>query len=147
MVPIEMSMDARLMLTRMSLIYEREQGRRVKMSRDEDIVAMINFALETLNSEYQRYYQAFVGLLSAGEIRHLVAQGAQIYRGAAVPEEPQVEPPSQPVQPLRSYRGVVSGQPVPEDSSSETPAQVKAAAEPEPPGKPKKVYRGRIIEE
>lgn len=146
MVPIDMSLDARMMLTRMSLIYQREQGRRVKLSRDEDIIAIINFALQSLNQEYRRYYDAFVGLLTAGEIRALVAQGAQIYRGAKVPEE-SAEPAGAAPAVARAYRGVVQAAP------AAIPADVPpAAARPEAAAgdgaaKPKRIYRGRVIED
>ncbi|GAB4290581.1 MAG: hypothetical protein Kow0096_04150 [Thiohalomonadaceae bacterium] len=122
-----------MMLTRMSLIYEREQGRRVRMSRDEDIIAIINFALQSLNNEYRRYYDAFVGLLNANEVRALVAQGAQIYRGAVVAEESS-EPPAS-VEAPRTYRGVVQ----------EAPARLAECAV--KPAKPQRVYRGRVIED
>lgn len=135
MVPIDMSLDARMMLTRMSIIYQREQGRRVKLSRDEDIVAIINFALQSLNNEYRRYYDAFVGMLTAGEIRTLVAQGAQIYRGAMVSEE--AEAPSPAAAGPRTYRGVMQDAPAPAQ-----PAESAAK-----PAKPQRVYRGRIIED
>ncbi len=136
MVPIDMSLDARMMLTRMSLIYEREQGRRARMSRDEDIVAIINFALQSLNSEYRRYYDAFVGLLTAGEVRTLVAQGAQIYRGAVVAEESNASP-SAVVETARTYRGVVQDAPVPAQP-------VESATR---PARPQRIYRGRVIED
>lgn len=133
MVPIDMSLDARMMLTRMSLIYEREQGRRVRMSRDEDIVAIINFALQTLNNEYRRYYDAFVGLLTANEVRTLVAQGAQIYRGAVVAEQAAESPMA--VEAPRTYRGVVQ----------EAPARPGEDAA--KPARPQRVYRGRVVED
>ncbi|MEW6646566.1 MAG: hypothetical protein AB1450_05165 [Pseudomonadota bacterium] len=143
MVPIDMSLDARMMLTRMSLIYQREQGKRAKLSRDEDIVAIINFALHSLNQEYRRYYDAFVGLLTANEIRELVAQGAQIYRGAMVPDQAEA-PPAELTAATRTYRGVVQEAPA-------TPAAPAAAAPPEAapatPARPKRVYRGRVIED
>lgn len=138
MVPIDMSLDARMMLTRMSLIYQREQGRRAKLSRDEDIIAIINCALQSLNQEYRRYYDAFVGLLTAGEIRELVAQGAQIYRGAMVGEAAAAPADAVPVT-ARTYRGVVQ----------ETPAAAVPAAEAAKPAaaKPQRIYRGRVIED
>lgn len=141
MVPINMSMDARMMLTRMSLIYEREQGRRVRMSRDEDLVAIINFALQSLNKEYRRYYDAFVALLSAGEIRELVAQGAQIYRGAKVGDTPAAPSDAAPVT-ARTYRGVTQEltAAVPVDRREE-------AVKPEAAAKPKRIYRGRVVED
>jgi len=138
MVPIDMSLDARMMLTRMSLIYEREQGKRVRMSRDEDIVAIINFALQTLNAEYRRYYDAFVGLLTAGEIRTLLAQGAQIYRGAVVPEEGAA--PSPAAAGPRTYRGVIQDAPAPAQPE-------ESAAKPTKPTMPQRVYRGRVVED
>jgi hypothetical protein len=131
-----MSMDARMMLTRMSLIYEREQGRRVRMSRDEDLVAIINFALQSLNKEYRRYYDAFVALLSAGEIRELVAQGAQIYRGAKVGDAP-AAPSDAAAVTARTYRGV----------TQELAAAVPTAVKPEAAAKPKRIYRGRVVED
>lgn len=141
MVPINMSMDARMMLTRMSLIYEREQGRRVRMSRDEDLVAIINFALQSLNKEYRRYYDAFVALLSAGEIRELVAQGAQIYRGAKVGDTPEAPADAAPVT-ARTYRGVT------QEVAAEAPvARQEAAVKPEATAKPKRIYRGRVVED
>ncbi len=38
MVPIDMSMDARMVLAKMSFIYEKEGGDRVRITRDEDII-------------------------------------------------------------------------------------------------------------
>lgn len=148
MVPIDMSLDARMMLTRMSLIYQREQGRRVKLSRDEDIIAIINFALQSLNNEYRRYYDAFVGMLTAGEIRTLVAQGAQIYRGAKVPEE-SAEPTGAAPGVARTYRGVVQAA-TPEAAPAVQPpaaARPEAAVTADAPAKPKRIYRGRVIED
>lgn len=137
MVPFDISMDARMLLARMSVLYERERGARIRMSRDEDIVTMLNFALQTLNTEYQAYYQSFVALLTPVEIRQLVAQGAQIYRGAKVgplDEGPAPEPSG-----ARAYRGVV--QSIPEPS-----APVASAASPAS-DKPKRIYRGRVVED
>lgn len=136
MVPIDMSLDARMMLTRMSLIYQREQGRRARLSRDEDIIAIINCALQSLNQEYRRYYDAFVGLLTAGEVRELVAQGAQIYRGAMVAEGEAAPADAVPVT-ARTYRGV----------AQEAPAVPAADAAKPAAAKPPRIYRGRVIED
>lgn len=35
----------------MSVIYEREVGNKIEMSRDEDVVSLINFAVDGFNEE------------------------------------------------------------------------------------------------
>lgn len=138
MVPFDMPMDAKLALARMSVIYERENGQRVRMSRDEDIVSLINFAVDSINEEVIRQLHAFIGLLSHGEIRALVAQGANIYRGAQVPEVMDSDMPASPSVGTAMYRGqAVSGH------MGSTEPEDKAAA----PSRPKRIYRGRVIED
>ena len=138
MVPFDMPMDAKLALARMSVIYERENGQRVRMSRDEDIVSLINYAVDSINEEVIRQFHAFVGLLSHGEIRALVAQGANLYRGAQVPEVMESDMPAFPSVGTAMYRGqVVSGH----MGSAELEARTAA------PSRPKRIYRGRVIED
>lgn len=141
MVPIEMPLDAKLALAKMSVIYEREEGTKVKMSRDEDIIRIINFAVDSFNEEIIKYLHAFTTLLGPSEIRQLVEQGANIYRGAVVSDEPEAAPQSyQGAASTKTYRGVA----VPTD---ETMQAAPAKAEEPQPKKSKRVYRGRVIED
>ena len=63
MVPINMSMDARMVLAKMSVIYEREWGGRIRITRDENIIRLINYAVESINKELNKYLDAFVSPL------------------------------------------------------------------------------------
>ncbi len=142
---LALSMDATLCLTKMSLIYERVEGRRIKLSQPTDIITLINSSLEAVNEEYKRYYDAFIRVLTHHEERELVLQGAAIYRGALIPEVPVGRRPAdQPsgVIPMRTYRGVV----VPESAPVHTEVNGTDAA---PTARPKKrrIYRGQVIEE
>lgn len=141
MVPFEMPLDAKLALAKISVIYEREVGSKVKMSRDEDIVSLINFAVDSFNEEIIRYLDAFIKLLGPSEVRQLVAQGANIYRGAIVSEQ-DVDEGTGPEGGERMYRGVAIGK-----SKSGGSSSVKETTEGTSPGKGKKVYRGRVVED
>lgn len=147
MVPFDMQMDARLMLARMSVIYEREVGNKIRMSRDEDIVALINYAVDSINAEIKKQLEQFVKLLSAGEARALAVQGANIYRGAVVKEDS--DPfaseyfDKQQNEGVKMYRGVpVAGGNAPRKVQPDSAAEEKPAAK-----KGKRVYRGRVIED
>lgn len=139
MVPFEMSVDARMMLAKMSLIYERERGSRIRMSRDEDIITLINFAVDSINEEIGKQFELFRRLLTPLEVKALAAQGANIYRGAVVSSESEAEAPDGMVPGKRMYRGNVM-----ESSAPASPMQPKQKA---PSGKAKRVYRGRVIED
>ncbi len=141
MVPIDMSMEARMVLAKMSFIYEKEGGDRVRITRDEDIIRLINYSVDSINKELHKYLNAFCKLCTKSELRELAAQGANIYRGAIVPEEDEsavkaVNKPS-----TVMYRGVA----VPAPEGQEASPVVEAT--PETPKKPKRVYRGRVIED
>lgn len=138
MVPFEMPLDAKLALARMSVIYEREHGQRVRMSRDEDIVSLINYAVDSINEEVIRQLHVFIAMLSQSEIRALVAQGANIYRGARVPEHQE----SVEVNPATVGTAMYRGQP----TTGHLPS-IDVAPSPDAPSKPKRVYRGRVIED
>jgi hypothetical protein len=145
MVPFDMPLDARLALAKMSVIYEREIGSKIKMSRDEDIVSLINFAVDSFNEEIIKYLDTFTRLLGPGELRQLAAQGANIYRGALVPEDESFNPDyldSNQGEGVKMYRGV----PVSGSNASKTASRNSPNAEQKPP-KGKRVYRGRVIEE
>lgn len=139
MVPLEMPMDARMVLAKMSFIYEKEGGDRIRITRDEDVVKLINYAVDSINKELKKYLDNFVALCSAAELKDMAAQGANIYRGAIVPEEEEF--PTMDVSKKKTvmYRGVAV--PAPE-------SQEKKVVEEKPkPKKPKRVYRGRVIED
>lgn len=145
MVPFHMPLDAKLALAKMSVIYEREVGSKIKMSRDEDIVSLINFAVDSFNEEIIRYLDAFISYLGPGEVRQLVAQGANIYRGAIVPENGLEVEPSDPRESdgVKMYRGVpLEGGIKPKSSPAAHVSEEKPS-----PEKTKRVYRGRIIED
>lgn len=153
--PIEMSMDARMVLAKMSVIFEREKGKRVKLSSDQDVVDVINFGWETLNHEYLRYFEIFCKMLSPTEIQMLAAQGAQIYRGAEVKDQPESAPSAERKAKVM-YRGQLvdapaSAEPVANTAPAPAPVEEPKLAEPFPsaeaPKKKKRVYRGRVIEE
>ncbi len=146
MVPFEMQMDARLMLARMSVIYEREVGGKIRMSRDEGIVTLVNYAVESINGEIKRQFEQFITLLTPGEAKALAAKGANIYRGVVVKEN------SEPFQSdyfdkqqnagIKMYRGV------PVSGKGDAMAAGKAATEAKSAAnKVKRVYRGRVIED
>ena len=141
MVPFEMSIDARMMLTRMSLVYEKERGSRIRMSRDEDIIMLINYAVDSINEEIAKQFELFCRLLSPLETKALAAQGANIYRGVVVnPLAADVSP--QDITPgTRTYRGTVVEKSA--TSSQLQPAQQEQGG----PTKSKRVYRGRVIED
>lgn len=143
MVPFDMPLDAKLALAKMSVIYEREVGNKIRMSRDEDIVNLINFAVDSFNEEIIRYLDTFTRLIGPSELKQLVAQGANIYRGALVPEnEPFVSSSaSSESVGVKMYRGV----PLP-DSKTVDPAEQKNSSD-DKKGKAKRVYRGRVIED
>lgn len=146
MVPFDMPLDARLALAKMSVIYEREVGNKIRMSRDEDIVSLINFAVDSFNEEIIKYLDAFLKLLGPGEVKQLVAQGANIYRGAIVKdEEPFISGDSERStgEGVRMYRGVPVA---PDEATSKSSATDKAPGS-GAPKKGKRVYRGRIIED
>jgi hypothetical protein len=143
MVPFDMPLDAKLALAKMSVIYEREVGNKIRMSRDEDIVSLINFAVDSFNEEIIRYLDVFTKLLGPSEIRQLVAQGANIYRGAVVPEGGvSAEPaPAKSGDTVHMYRGVpVAGGKPPKQT---TGTQGEAGKE----QRSKRVYRGRVIDD
>lgn len=135
MVPFEMPMDARLALARMSVIYEREVGQRIRMSRDEDIVGLLNYAVDSINEEIIKQLHSFMRLLSQAELRALVAQGANLYRGAVVPERNEEE---------KAVVGTVTyrGQATTTSSKESKPDSPEDGA-----AKPKRIYRGRVIED
>ena len=146
MVPFDMPLDARLALAKMSVIYEREVGSKIKMSRDEDIVSLINFAVDSFNEEIIKYLDSFTKLLGPGELRQLAAQGANIYRGALVPEKDADDSGGlkrTEAEGERMYRGV----PVNSSKSRTTSTKETDAGEKAKDGKVKKIYRGRIVEE
>jgi hypothetical protein len=140
MVPIDMSMEARMVLAKMSFIYEKEGGDRIRITRDEDVVKLINYAVDSINRELDKYLDAFVKLCTHAEIKEMVAQGANIYRGALVSED-EVLPTAQSQKTTVMYRGVAV--PAPEGQESKSAAEAEAAKQ----KKPKRVYRGRVIEE
>lgn len=146
MVPFDMPLDAKLALAKMSVIYEREVGSKIRMSRDEDIVNLINFAVDSINEEIIRYLDSFTNLIGPSELKQLVAQGANIYRGALVPdEEPFVSANAghKTEEGVKMYRGV----PV-SDNQAQSSISQKEKSKPKPkPGKSKRVYRGRVIED
>ncbi len=137
--PFAMSMDARMMLAKMSVIFEREKGTRVKLSEDSDVVGLINYGWETLNHEYLRYFERFCNLLAPSEVQELEAKGAQLYRGAQVRERDEPNPAE--LKGKVTYRGTPIGGSKPEAVASDQDA-------PESPApKGKRVYRGRVIED
>ncbi len=141
MVPIDMSMDARMVLAKMSFIYEKEGGDRVRITRDEDIIRLINYAVDSINKELNKYLDAFIKLSSPSELKELAAQGANIYRGALVPDSDgsstmDVEKPT-----TVTYRGVAVAAPESQE------AMTVAEPEESKPTKSKRVYRGRVIED
>lgn len=93
MVPFEMSVDAKMMLAKMSLVCERERGARIRTSRDEDIITLINYAVDSINEEIGKQFELFRRLLTPLEVKALAAQGANIYRGAVVSSENEAEAP------------------------------------------------------
>lgn len=135
MVPFEMSVDARMMLTRMSLIYEREIGSRIRMSRDDEVVMLINFAVDSINEEIAKQFEMFRRMLSPLEIKALAAQGANIYRGAVVSPEADAVPSGDMTPGTRVYRGAAIDAPKASHGSPQTS------------DKGKRIYRGRVIEE
>lgn len=139
MVPFEMSVDARMMLARMSLVYERERGARIRMSRDEDVVMLINYAVDSINEEIAKQFELFRRLLTPLEVKALAAQGANIYRGVVVNPEQEVEVPENMTPGSRVYRGN-------EVDSSHNGSQLTQIPE-RPSGKTRRVYRGRVIED
>lgn len=147
MVPIDMSMEARMMLARMCFIYEREGGERIKITRDEDVVKLLNYAVDSVNKELKKLLDSFVKLCSHSELREMVDQGANIYRGALVSEEP--APAAAPAKKTKTvmYRGVAVPAPESQEQPVEKSVAAPVAAEPEQPKKAKRVYRGCIIEE
>jgi hypothetical protein len=134
--PFDMSMDARMVLAKMSNIFERERGTRVELSRDDDVVGLVNHGWETLNHEYLRLFERFCALLSADEIRELKARGAQIYRGAEVTGRND-EPPQAGANTV-VYRGSVINGGV-EQGPDQNAAENTHGA--------KRVYRGRFVED
>lgn len=96
------------------------------------------------NEEIIKYLDTFTRLLGPSELRKLAAQGANIYRGALVPEvDDSPRPQPREGEGVRMYRGA----PLP-GSESAVKAAAKANAEEKPAEqKPKKVYRGRVIED
>jgi len=147
MVPFEMALDARLALAKMSVIYEREVGNKIRMSRDEDIVGLINFAVDSFNEEIIRYLDTFTKLLEPSELRQLVAQGANIYRGAIVPEKQDFSPEhsdKQGPEAVTIYRGVPVEGVRPGMTNLEAP---DTKTDSNAAKKSRRVYRGRVIEE
>lgn len=145
MVPFDMPLDAKLALAKISVIYEREVGNKVKMSRDEDIVSLINYAVDSFNEEIIRYLDTFTRLLGPSELRALVAQGANIYRGALVPEADAStdNPDLKQGEGVKMYRGSpVSGGEPSRKKPDATAAQDKAKGV-----KARRIYRGRVIED
>lgn len=142
MVPFEMPLDARLALAKMSVIYEREVGAKIRMSRDEDIVSLINFAVDSFNEEIIKYLDTFVKLLAPNEVRQLAAQGANIYRGAVVREDEVESPVGHGDAGVKMYRGV----PV-ETAEPARPVAEEVKKKVSAPTKGKRVYRGRVIED
>jgi hypothetical protein len=143
MVPVDMSMEARMMLAKMSFIYEREGGNRIRITRDEDIVTLINYAVVSINKELNKYVDAFIKLLTPSEASELSRQGANIYRGAVVPDSDGfptmvVEQPA-----TVMYRGVAVAAPESQTGGSTVAPAAKTTA----PTKGKRVYRGRVIED
>jgi hypothetical protein len=153
MVPVDMSMEARMVLAKMSFIYEREGGNRIRITRDEDIVTLINYAVTSINKELLKYLDAFVKLLTPSEASELSRQGANIYRGAVVPESDGF--PTMVVgQPATAmYRGVAVPSPESQQGRVAVTPDVShapvAPVEVKAPGstKGKRVYRGRVIED
>lgn len=143
MVPIQMPMDARMVLAKMSFIYEKEGGDRIKITHDEDVIKLINYAVDSINKELKKYLDNFIAICSPSELREMAAQGANIYRGAVVPEDEafptmEVEKPT-----TVMYRGVA----VPAPESQERAVAKPVEAEKPKPKKAKRVYRGRVIED
>lgn len=131
---IDMSMDAKMCLTKMGLIYERLEGERFKLSSIQSIVAVINSSLEAVNEEYKKYFEAFLTHLTPSQVEELCNNGAIIYRGAS-PAPNQQEPRGNPGGKTLFYRG----QKLEAEEVEPQPLEEKA--------KPKRVYRGRVIEE
>lgn len=141
MVPIDMPMDARMHLAKMSFIYEQKGEGRIKISKDEDIVKLINYAATSINKELIKYLDAFISTLSHNELRELAAQGANVYRGAVIPTSVENPAPTE-HHGVKTYRGVALAQEEPPKKP------VQAAAELPPANKkPKRMYRGRVIED
>ena len=141
MVPVNMSMDARMVLAKMSFIYEREGGKRIRITRDDDVVTLINYAVESINKELCKYLDNFVELLSPSELKDLASHGANIYRGAIVPDSDDfptmnVEKPA-----VVTYRGVAVAAPETQEGKGITEQHA------EKPKKARRVYRGRVIED
>ena len=141
MVPIDMSMDARMVLAKMSFIYEKEGGNRIRITRDEDIIRLINYAVESINKELNKYLDAFIKLSSQSELKELAAQGANIYRGAVVPDSDEFPTMDVDKPTTVMYRGVA----VPALQTQE--AMPVTEPEKPKPKKAKRVYRGRVIED
>lgn len=72
MLSVNLSTDANMALARMSVLFEKEQGRRVKLSRSEDIAALLVFSKQTLNMEYKQQFAKFMGLLNEEQKAELV---------------------------------------------------------------------------
>ena len=141
MVPIEMPMDARMHLAKMSFIYEQNGEGRIKISKDEDVIKLINYAAASINNELLKYLDAFISTLSRNELRELAAQGANVYRGALVPPAEENPAPAE-HHGVKTYRGVALA---PEEPPK--PAQPVAKTAPPAKKKPKRMYRGRVIED
>ena len=139
MVPIDMSMEARMVLAKMSFIYEKEGGSRIRITQDEDVVKLINYAVDSVNKELKKYLDAFIKLCTQSELKEMAAQGANIYRGAVVKEENGFPTMDVSQKSAVMYRGVAV--PAPEGQDS------KVVEEKPKPKKPKRVYRGRVIED
>ena len=107
---IDMTLDAKMCLTKMGLIYERLEGKRVKLSSIQSIVDLINSSLEAVNEEYKKYFEAFLAQLTPSQVEELCSNGAVIYRGATISPD-HVEPPSNPGGKPLFYRGAVFGGP------------------------------------
>ena len=137
MVPLDMPMDARMVLAKMSFIYEKEGGDRIKITRDEDVVKLINYAVDSINKELKKYLDNFIELCTPSELKEMVSQGANIYRGAIVPDEEAFPTMDVSRKQTVMYRGV---------AVEVAESQEKKVAD-DKPKKPKRVYRGRVIED
>lgn len=134
MKELHFSTEAQMALARMTFVYERENNCRVKLSDDAQIVQLLNDSLGSVNQELKRYFQQFVALLSRAEVNELIYRGVKIDSQSAMPETPA---PAGAEGRTTTYRGVVTTV-----AQAEMPEPAAPAS-----AKPKRVYRGQVVED
>lgn len=75
---VNIATDARVVLARMSVAYERQGAGRIKLSQDGDIVTLLNYAISSEHPELLREMDSFLAMLSPSSTRELIRLGARL---------------------------------------------------------------------